>query len=342
MSVQKSNVLKRTSEKATIRKRLDTQLPAEALSRSNVTLYWMKERYAEIYKAFRPWFTKIVPKSADPFDQRDIISRFNLKGVEYGNWLSQEDRFNYFMALEIALYDLQGILNFGYNIGLGNSDATRVGVAFGARGKSSALAHFEPDTFMINLTRYKEVSSITDIFGRPKYPGTTTGEVKDQLFYKTGGVGSLGHEYGHALDFWFGTFIEQDRRYLRSRALTNAHSTSTRPDVSYPKNTMRYHANMIIQKLIWVNPGERYTAYYKRMEAAGLSEYWFRHAELFARAFEVYLSFKLNQKGIKNTFLTKNKYDSDRVKHIYPSGATLQAVIPHFDKLITLMRHHLK
>lgn len=189
------------SDKRTIQKRLDTQLPANVHSGSRITRYWLEERFREMWKSFRPGFSRILPKSHNPFDQTEVIKRFQLKGLEYGNWLNQEDRYNYFLACQIALFDLQNILQFGYNIGLSKT----LGIAFGARGCSSALAHFEPELFMINLTRYKEAKDLINPFTkRPLFGNKTTYEVKDKLFEKTGGVGTLGHEYGHALDYFLG------------------------------------------------------------------------------------------------------------------------------------------
>lgn len=99
---------------------------------------------------------------------------------------------------------------------------------------------------------------------------------------------------------------------------------------------------MIIHKLIWQKDGQ-FTPYYKILNEGvskgSISEYWIRHCEMFARAFEVYLNYKLKEKGITNLFLVKNKY----VGHWpYPQGKTLQAVIPHFDSLIRKMRQKLK
>lgn len=321
-----------------IRKRLDTSLPADVLSRSNVTIYWLQERFRQMWKEFRPGFSRVLPKAYDPYDQDEIIRKFQLKGIEYGNWLNQEDRYNYFLALQIALFDLQHIVRFGYNIGLNRT----IGIAFGARGKSGALGHFEPDTFMINLTRFKEAKKLKNPFtGQPVFGKKTTSEVKEILFSKTGGVGSLGHEYAHALDYFFGTYIEQDTRYREYRSLTQGRSVSTSPDTNYRRDSLRYDANMIIHKLIW-NADKTKTAYYKVIEEGindgSITEYWARHCELFARAFEVYLNHKLNEKGIRNDFLTHKKYEG---KWQYPQGNTLKAVIPHFDSLITKMRNKL-
>lgn len=320
-----------------VKKRLDTQMNDEVFRRSNVTIYWLNQLFQNLYSEFRPGFSKVLPKNYDPFNQAEVIHKFKLNGIEYGNWLTQEDRYNYFLAFQIALFDLQGVLQFGYNLGLNKT----VGVAFGARGKSAAKGHFEPDTFMINLPRYKEAKKIKDLFGQPVYGNKTTGEIKNILFMKTGGVGSFGHEYGHSLDYYFGTFIDQDTKYHKYRGLTQGWSIADDPDIDYRKDSLRYDANMIIHRLIWKNAKE-YTSYYAVIKQAvdkkKITEYWLRHCELFARSFETYIHFKLAQKGIKNAFLVKTKYSGSWP---YPDGETLKAVIPLFDSLINKMRKKL-
>lgn len=327
------------SEKQAVVKRLDSSVPTDVLKSSAVTRYWLDERFREMWKAFRPGFSRVLPKMFDPYNQDDVIKKFNLKGFEYGNWLNQEDRYNYFLASEIALFDLQNILKFGYNIGLNK----HIGIAFGARGRSAALAHYEPDTEMINLTRFKEAKKLVNPFtGQPVFGNKTTDQVKETLFEKTGGVGSLGHEYGHALDYFFGTYIEQDLRNKKHRSLTAGRSVSKMPDIDYPKNSLRFDANMIVHRLIYASDGI-FTSYYKILDESikegRISEYWIRHNEMFARAFEVYITEKLKEKGIQNTFLVKNKYAG---LWPYPQGKTLKDVIPYFDSLINKMRQKLK
>ncbi len=97
---------------------------------------------------------------------QDMIKTFGFKGGEFGNWLNENER--------------QEALNFGYDALLDLSKALsisaenislngKLSLAFGSRGRSSAVAHYEPDREVINLT-------------------------------KMNGAGSLAHEWAHALD----------------------------------------------------------------------------------------------------------------------------------------------
>lgn len=118
----------------------------------------------------------------------DMMKNFNFKGGEFGNWLNENDRqqsLNYGFE---ALMDLSKALSISpEDISLGN----RLSIAFGSRGSGSALAHYEPDREVINLTKMK-------------------------------GAGSLAHEWGHALDdivgkkLGYNGFLTENFRYSDS------------------------------------------------------------------------------------------------------------------------------
>jgi hypothetical protein len=103
----------------------------------------------------------------------DFSKAFGFRGVQFGNWVEgkrrQQDLNNAYDSL-IDLARLMGVSTRALSLG------GKLGLAFGARGqggRSSAAAHFEPGTFVINLT-------------------------------KVHGKGSLAHEWFHALDYHFG------------------------------------------------------------------------------------------------------------------------------------------
>lgn len=317
-------------------KRIDTQMPANVTRHSNTTIYWLQVQFREMYTRTRPGFRSVLPANYDPFDQSKVIDYFSLKGIEYGNWLNQEDRYNYLMALQIAFFDLS-IATGIKKPGLSKS----VGVAFGARGKSKALAHFEPETNMINITRFKEAKRVVNpLTGRPVFGNKTTDMIKPILFEITGGMGSLAHEYGHALDYIFGGFIEPDQSGSY-RSLTQGRSIAT--DFNIPvKGEMRIIATQIISKLIWEKQGEIYTSFFARIKKAIKEKklpggtYWIQHNELFARAFESYIQYSLSKKNISNTFLTKSKYDH----WVYPDAELVKTIAPLFDQLLKSMAKH--
>jgi hypothetical protein len=96
----------------------------------------------------------------------DLMKEFNLRGVEFGNWVNDSSGLFHLKRSAEAFDDLADI------IGVDKKDISlngRLAIAFGARGKGGALAHYEPDRKVINMTKH-------------------------------GGAGSLAHEWGHAMD----------------------------------------------------------------------------------------------------------------------------------------------
>ena len=127
-------------------------------------------------KSFKPIQLEHIIRSGEDYrNNRDIsgedmMEKFNFKGGEFGNWLNEKDRQESLNYGYDALLDLSKALNISpTDISLGN----RLSIAFGSRGSGNALAHYEPDREVINLTKMK-------------------------------GAGSLAHEWAHALDDIFG------------------------------------------------------------------------------------------------------------------------------------------
>ena len=96
----------------------------------------------------------------------DFIKAFGIRGGEFGNWVNDKERqlnMNYCFEAFSDIADVLGIPCSAVAIG------HRLGIAFGARGSGNALAHYEPNREVINLTRLK-------------------------------GAGNLAHEYFHFID----------------------------------------------------------------------------------------------------------------------------------------------
>ena len=93
---------------------------------------------------------------------------FGFKGLEFGEWVNQIERQQNLNLAYDSLMDMADLTGLPPKlIGI----ASRLGLAIGARGQkiTSAAAHFEPSTNVINLT-------------------------------KTQGNGTVGHEWFHGLD----------------------------------------------------------------------------------------------------------------------------------------------
>lgn len=274
---------------------------------SRLERYWQNRGFEQFYKKYRKGVS--LPINFQTVDSvQKAIDIFKLNEIGFGNWCSQEDRFNYISALTISLYDINKVCKFEKNnIGLNGV----VSFTFGARGKSAALAHFEPSTFIINTTRYKT--------------GSTP---KETRFLYTGGSGAIAHEYGHALDAYFGIFKES---YPGIALLSGGKSVDTK--FSFEPSPLRKQMNALLTAIIWEKPYSTHSRYYKRLLANFESDYWFQRTEIFARTFEQYIQYKLFKSGIQNRFLTNTKY----TPRAYMKEAELQKVVPLFDALLKTM-----
>lgn len=107
----------------------------------------------------------------------DFRKAFGFRGVEFGNWADQKDRQASLNHAYDALHDMADALGIPPQaVGLNG----QLGMAFGARGKGRAAAHYETARAVINLT-------------------------------KTSGAGSAAHEWAHALDDYFGKATGSDK-----------------------------------------------------------------------------------------------------------------------------------
>ena len=115
-----------------------------------------------------------VPHSRGDRDitEQDLLDRFHLRGIQYGNWTNQKERQAFLNHIYDAFDDIAYALGVPTTaIGLAYN-GTSLGIAVGARGRGgTARAHYEPSLHVINLT-------------------------------KTSGVGCIAHEFHHALDSW--------------------------------------------------------------------------------------------------------------------------------------------
>jgi hypothetical protein len=250
------------------------------------------------------------------YDQDWIIDTFNLKGIEYGNWLEQDDRYIYLAGFAFAAKDYCDIHDLPYSsFGKG-----KLVMAFGSRGKSSARAHYEPLNNAINITRHRTRKK----FNRTQFMPLSKKEY-EEMKYKTSGAGSLGHEYGHFLDFNVGrhdkaipyNFATNMVRIIRK--VRNEDFYKEQTGKPRKKKTKLFY--QIMKKLVYQEQNGKlvHTDWFAKLvekldESDVMGEYWSSPVEVFARSFEVYLYLKCQKAGVKESFLKKRKYD----KVIYP------------------------
>lgn len=103
---------------------------------------------------------------------KEFADTFGFKAVEFGNWATQAERQLFLSNVYDSLMDLTEILKVPAKALSLNGELS---LSFGSRGSGAALAHYEPERKVINLTKNR-------------------------------GIGSLAHEFFHGLDNYFAGF----------------------------------------------------------------------------------------------------------------------------------------
>lgn len=187
----------------------------------------------------------------------EFMSELLFKGIEFGNWVSQDERQQFLNCTYNAFYDLNKVLGFDMKAA---SLYNKLGIAFGSRGTSKASAHFEPDNNLIHIT-------------------------------KTKAIGSLAHEYGHALDYYL------------TRKL-NLKCWLSEVDESTPYYEPENYA--LIDAFIEWNTYLKTTQLFKNSQIIDKEKnkkYYSTDKELFARCFEQYVKLELTELKQNNNFL---------------------------------------
>jgi len=160
----------------------------------------------------------------------------------------------------------------------------QLALAFGARGSGGASAHYEPGRIVINLT-------------------------------KTSGAGALAHEWAHAVDDYYSRVAG-----LRSIG-GESYVSHGMPDKHEMRSEMADAWKKVTNAMLF---DENFTksAFHKTSEETG--KYWGRKHEMFARAFESWVSGELDRMGVENTYLTNGRSYSG--SDVYPQGADRERI----------------
>lgn len=275
---------------------------------------------------------------------------FGFRGVEFGNWVAQgknaKERQGMLNQAYDALKDLADLLGIDSRALSLNGG---LGLAFGSRGHGKFAAHFEPDTFVINLT-------------------------------KTRGAGTLAHEWFHALDNYFsqmrgeahgkgGKDDDRENMYVTykpepgfvHRDLPNG-TPRTRAWLEMerknnPKNSYFAEENWIPDPRhpqgVRPEVERNFAALVEALDASPMAErakkadkdkngYWSRIIERSARAFENYIIYKLEQRGQSNDYLANIRPADDFVRddgaYPYLLESEIAPIEQAFDKLFGEMK----
>ena len=222
-----------------------------------------------------------------------FLQEFGFRGVQFGNWVEQERRAQDLNNAYDALLDMADIIGLPARA---LSLEGKLGLAFGARGNSKASAHYEHGETVINLTKIK-------------------------------GAGSLGHEWWHALDNYFG------RKSNKDAMATNGVSENIRPE-------MQAAYKELVQTVTSVM-GERSA----NADQTRKTDYWNTPVEMTARAFESYLISKAKAKGYRNDYLanvidleTYKKKGGREEAYPYPMESEMPVLDAAFDKFFATIQ----
>ncbi|CQI96189.1 DNA repair ATPase [Yersinia rohdei] len=238
---------------------------------------------------------------------------FGFRGVQFGNYVEGARRQTELNDAYDSLVDMAELLNVPP---IALSLNGELGLAFGARGKGGAKAHYEPVQVVINLT-------------------------------KGNGAGSLAHEWFHALDNYFGTYDvhgeasgKRSSEFITDRKRPRYEfSGGKRQEITHPVRQEVHDAfKSAVDKV--TNSG--------MMERAALLDggrskaYWTTKLEMSARAFERYLLDKAESKGITNDYLVNLRKADEHANpetYAYPTEAELNGGVRQaFDHLFQTIK----
>jgi hypothetical protein len=236
-----------------------------------------------------------------------LANRMGMRGLQFGNSVTDEERAHHLRKTAEALVDLADVTGLPDRaISLDG----QLGLAFGARGKGRAAAHYEPGTKVINITRKN-------------------------------GVGTLAHEWGHALDDYIGARSPRGQFFAKTGDTYLSEQTSPR----FWDGT-RGHASQeddpVWKAMDGVRNAIKDTDYSQTLreglreygitpqKSKGQWNYWTSGREVFARTFERYVQHKLKTKGQENTYLSGLGGESP----LWPNKEQIAKMAPALDELM--------
>ncbi|HFT6317604.1 TPA: LPD5 domain-containing protein, partial [Escherichia coli] len=244
---------------------------------------------------------------------KQFSDAFGFRGVQFGNYVEGPRRQADLNRAYDSLHDLADVLNVPTKALSLNG---RLGLAFGARGKGKAAAHYEPGEVAINLT-------------------------------KGNGPGALAHEWFHSLDNYFGRYdvstdgkITSGGDYMtEAQRAGRVFKDGRYVDAEYPVRQEVYDAFKGVMKAINSSDMPRRSALLDEVRS---KPYWSTDVEMAARAFERYVQDKARTAGVENDYLVNIRkapeHNTDNT-WAYPTNAELDGGIREaFDHLFRTLK----
>lgn len=238
---------------------------------------------------------------------------FGFRGVQFGNYVEGPRRQADLNRAYDSLHDLAEVLNVPTKALSLNG---RLGLAFGARGKGKAAAHYESGEVAINLT-------------------------------KGNGPGALAHEWFHSLDNYFGRYdVSNDGKITsggdfmtEAQRVRRIFKDGRYVDAEYPVRQEVYDAFKGVIQAIKNSDMPRRSALLDKVRS---KPYWSTDVEMAARAFERYVQDKARMAGVENDYLVNIRkapeHNTDNT-YAYPTNAELDGGIREaFDHLFRTLK----
>lgn len=224
---------------------------------------------------------------------KSAIEYFQLRSIEFGNWMSEYDRqANLYGAMQ-SLVDLAKIFSVeDEQVGMNGF----LSIALGARGKGGlAKAHYEPNPYaIINMT-------------------------------KTKGKDSFAHEYGHALDNLVAYFSGNNQW------VSGGYTTRKNTDEKLAAKRDFIGLFERFFNALYFDPDGAKTDFCIALNSAD-TEYYESRIEVWARTFETWVSYQFEKKKIFNEYCAKSlkkiSYYRKKKPFLYPSEILIERVDP--------------
>jgi hypothetical protein len=238
---------------------------------------------------------------------------FGFRWVQFGNYVEGARRQSELNDAYDSLIDMAELLNVPPKALSLNGE---LGLAFGARGKAGAKAHYEPGQVVINLT-------------------------------KGNGAGSLAHEWFHALDNYFGTYDvhgessgKRSSEFITDRKRPRYEfSNGQRQEIIHP---VRQEVHDAFKSAVEQVTNSGMMARAALLDGGRSKAYWTTKLEMSARAFERYLLDKGESKGITNDYLVNLRKADEHANpetYAYPTEAELNGGVRQaFDHLFQTLK----
>lgn len=221
-------------------------------------------------------------------DEADFLSAFGFAGLEFGNWVNQIERQQNLNLAYDSLMDMADLTGFSPKQ---VSIASRLGLAIGARGQkiTSAAAHFEPGTNVINLTKTHGNGTVGHewFHGLDHNAGAMQGDNSTAAVAARLAVEKLAENLQHR---WKPELVETYLRgLLQDASATNQRNTPPKDAVfnavRHPPGRYAYGSPATYSE---VNSPTRFYQDARAMDTGG-EKYWSKPVELLARGFETFI-----------------------------------------------------